>query len=81
MVIGAIGLGLTFLTWRPMPATQQLGLTCTAEATGKKCACPVMPGETVVLPCSSQLDPNSCGVCSVLTADRKRDGRSCITVQ
>ncbi len=74
-------LGFSLITWQSVSISRTMGLSCEAEAGGKKCACPVMPGETVVLPCSSQLDPQSCGVCSVMTAEKKRDGRSCIAVQ
>lgn len=52
---------------------------CFADA--KKCACPVTPDEKVLIPCGSVVDPGSCGVCSVITASGKRDGRSCITVK
>ena len=82
VVIAVIGIAATLLTWQTCSFSQQpVGVARPAEAPGKKCACPVMPGETVLIPCSSQLDPTSCGVCSVMSTDRKRNGRSCITIQ
>ena len=53
--------------------------SCYADS--KKCACPVAPGETIVMPCSSMNNPESCGACSVLTVDGTRSGRACMTVR
>ena len=56
-------------------------IECLAEANTKKCACPLAPGESVFIPCSSVNNPDSCGACSVLSADGTRSGRTCITIQ
>lgn len=53
--------------------------SCYADS--KKCACPVAPGETIVLSCSSVNNPESCGACSVLTVDGARSGRACMTIR
>lgn len=53
--------------------------TCFASQS-RKCACPMAPGEQLVIACSSVVDPQSCGVCSVMSADGTRDGRSCISL-
>ena len=77
-----MGVGLSLATRHVLSPDHRGALTYgVAEASGKNCACPIMPGETIVIPCSSQLDPTSCGVCSVLAKNGKRDGRSCITIQ
>ncbi|MBI3087727.1 MAG: hypothetical protein HYY91_02400 [Candidatus Omnitrophica bacterium] len=53
--------------------------TCFASQK-RRCACPMVPGEQLLIACSSVVDPQSCGVCSVMSADGTRDGRSCITL-
>jgi len=53
--------------------------TCFASQS-RKCACPMAPGEQLLIACSSVVDPQSCGVCSVMSADGTRDGRSCIAL-
>lgn len=53
--------------------------TCFASQ-GRKCACPMAQGEQLLIACASVLDPQSCGVCSVMSADGTRDGRSCIAL-
>ncbi|MBI4354184.1 MAG: hypothetical protein HY595_03000 [Candidatus Omnitrophica bacterium] len=65
----------------PGDLMQRMTTECLVEADTKKCACPLAPGESVFIPCSSANNHDSCGACSVLSADGTRSGRTCITIQ
>ena len=46
----------------------------------KRCGCPVMPEEHVLLPCQDPARPERCGSCTVVTSTGKRDGRPCVSL-
>ena len=79
-IIMAVGLG-GLLGLIPGDLVSRASREYLAEATTKKCACPLAPGESVFIPCSSVNNPDVCGACSVLSADGKRSGRTCLTIQ
>ena len=77
MFLWAVAVGIVvFVAGEPSGISPSF---CYADS--KKCACPVAPDETVVLPCSSVNNPESCGACSVLTSDGVRSGRACMTIR
>ena len=65
-----------------VPGHSSLQITSCDAATsgGKKCACPIALDEKIAIHCSSSVDDQSCGVCSVLSKDGHRDGRSCVAI-
>ena len=76
--VWACGIFLALLLTLP---SSGLAPMCSVEAKGaKKCACPISDEEKVVIPCSSVVDIDSCGACSVVSPKGHRDGRSCVSI-
>lgn len=46
----------------------------------KRCGCPILPDERILLPCQHPVRPELCGACTVVTPAGKRDGRPCVSL-
>lgn len=77
---------LAVATYAALTLSDASQWTCAAERASaqgqsqKRCGCPIMPDERVLLWCQSPLRPELCGACTVVTATGKRDGRPCVSL-
>lgn len=69
---------LVLLAWAALAPGDAVRSTCEAQP-GRKCGCPMMPGERVLIECRS-VDPDLCGACAVVTPGGQREGRPCVTI-
>jgi len=60
---------------RPACAAQE---TSPEGESQRRCGCPLMPEERILIPCQDPARPERCGSCTVVTAAGKRDGRPCV---